>query len=176
MMANDFQEMKNEKENAKLQEQMDKIVDEDNACCASTETGDEAVAAKIDNDEEKMKTEVWQMPDREVIIKEDMKHPEKLSAGKAQRYANHFAHEEMNAMETYLTLLEMQARRSFLFEDIDMDMVRQVIFEPVKAAYFDKRKNVKAQYVDLLINDYAERLEAAELLDSDDDDDMDDDE
>lgn len=176
MMANDFQEMKNEKENAKLQEQMDKIVDEDNACCPATETGDEAVAAKIDNDEEKVKTEVWQMPDREAIIKEDMKHPEKLSAGKAQRYANRFAHEEMNAMETYLTLLEMQARRSFLFEDIDMDMVRQVIFEPVKAAYFDKRKNVKAQYVDLLINDYAERLEAAELLDSDDDDDMDDDE
>ena len=116
------------------------------------------------------------MPDREAIIKEDMKHPEKLSSAKAQRYGNHFAHEEMNAMENYLTLLEMQARRSFLFEDIDMDMVRQVIFEPVKAAYFDKRKNVKAQYVDLLINDYAERLEAAELLDSDDDDDIDDDE
>lgn len=175
-MANDFQEMKNEKEKAKLQEQMDKTVYEDNACCAATETGDEAVAAEAASGEEKVKTEVWQMPDREAIIKEDMKHPEKLSSAKAQRYANHFAHEEMNAMETYLTLLEMQARRSFLFEDIDMDMVRQVIFEPVKAAYFDKRKNVKAQYVDLLINDYAERLEAAELLDSDDDDDMDDDE
>lgn len=176
VMANDFQEMKNEKEKAKLQEQMDKTVYEDNACCAATETGDEAVAAEAASGEEKVKTEVWQMPDREAIIKEDMKHPEKLSSAKAQRYANHFAHEEMNAMETYLTLLEMQARRSFLFEDIDMDMVRQVILEPVKATYFDKRKNVKAQYVDLLINDYAERLEAAELLDSADDDDMDDDE
>ena len=169
-----------EKMNQKLEEDFNKALEEMCVECHSMEefeSGvDKAFAQMADEDKEEIQTEVWQMPRRETVIKEDMKHPEKLSESKAQAYANHFAHEEMNAMETYLTLLEMQARRSFLFEDIDMDMVRQVILEPVKAAYFDKRKNVKAQYVDLLINDYAERLEAAELLDSDDDDDMDDDE
>lgn len=134
---------------------------------------DKAFAKMAGEDKEEIQTEVWQLPRKEAIIKEDMKHPEKLSESKAQAYADHLAREEMGAMEDYLQLLELQARRSFLFVNIDMDAVRKVIYEPVKTAFFDKHEHMKPEYVDLIINDYAERYEMEEHAEAMDDDDWD---
>ena len=104
------------------------------------------------------------MEDKERVIEEDMKQPDKLSASKAQTYANHFAREEMEAMEKYLQIMETQMRSRFLFTDMDMDMVRQAIYNPVKAIYFDKNDDVKLEYVDIIINDYAQRLKADAMM------------
>lgn len=137
---------------------------------------DEATSQCGDEIKEEIATKVWHMEDKERVIEENLKHPEKLSESKAQAYANHFAHEEMNDMENYLQLLELHACRSFLFCNIDMDAVRKAIYEPVKAAFFDKHGHVKPEYVDLIIKDYAERYELEELAEAMDDDDWEDDE
>lgn len=167
-----------EKMNQKLEEDFNKALEEMCVECHSMEefeSGvDKAFAQMADEDKEEIQTEVWQMPRRETVIKEDMKHPEKLTESKAQAYANHFAHEELDDMENYLQILELQACRSFLFCNIDMDAVRKAIFNPVKAAYFDKHDCIKPEYVDLIINDYAEKYEMEELYDSMDDIDPDD--
>lgn len=169
-----------EKMNQKLEEDFNKALEELCVECHSMEKFasevDKAFAKMADEDKEEIQTEVWQMPRKEAIIKEDLKHPEKLSESKAQAYANHFAHEEIDDMETYLQILELQACRSFLFCNIDMDAVRKAIYEPVKAAFFDKYDCVKPEYVDLIINDYAERYEMEELAEAMDDDDWEDDE
>ena len=108
-----------EKMNQKLEEDFNKALEEMCVECHSMEefvSGvDKAFAQMADEDKEEIQTEVWQMPRRESIIKEDMKHPEKLTESKAQAYANHFAHEELDDMENYLQILELQACRSFLF-------------------------------------------------------------
>lgn len=169
-----------EKMNQKLEEDFNKALEEMCVECHSMEEFasevDKAFVKMADEDKEEIQTEVWQMPRKEAIIKEDMKHPEKLSESKAQAYANHFANEEMDDMENYLQILELQACRSFLFCNIDMDAVRKAIYEPVNAAYFDKHEHVKPEYVDLIINDYAERYEMEELAEAMDDDDWEDDE
>lgn len=46
-----------------------------------------------------------------------------------------------------------------LFENIDMEAVRKAIFNPVKAVYFDNQGRLKADYADLFIAEYAERIE-----------------
>lgn len=169
-----------EKMNQKLEEDFNKALEEMCVECHSMEEFasevDKAFAKMAAEDKEEIQTEVWQMPRKEAIIKEDMKHPEKLSESKAQAYANHFANEEMDDMENYLQILELQACRSFLFCNIDMDAVRKAIYEPVKAAYFAKHDCVKPEYVDLIIDDYAERYEMEELAEAMDDDDWEDDE
>lgn len=109
---------------------------------------------------EKLKTKISRLPEnRGEAINKDMEHPEELSFKKAQSYANRFAREELGDMENFLQLLELQARRSVLFENIDMEAVRKVILNPVKAVYFDKQVRLKANYVDLFIAEYAERIE-----------------
>lgn len=125
---------------------------------------DEATLQSGDELKEKIATKVWHMEDKERVIEDDMKRPEKISNYKAQTYANHFAREEMEAMEKYLQIMEEQMRSRFLFKDMDMDMVRQAIYNPVKGIYFDKNDDVKPEYVDIIINDYAQRLEAEALL------------
>lgn len=127
---------------------------------------DEATLQSGDEIREEIATKVWHMEDKERVIEDDMKRPEKISNYKAQIYANHFAREEMEAMEKYLQIMETQMRSRFLFKDMDMDMdmVRQAIYNPVKGIYFDKNDDVKPEYVDIIINDYAQRLEAETLL------------
>lgn len=152
-----------EKMSKKLEEKLNKVssgilTDEFNVAVdeAPTQSGDEL--------KEKIATKVWHMEDKERMIEDDMKRPEKISNYKAQTYANHFAREEMEAMEKYLQIMEKQMRSRFLFKDMDMDMVRQAIYNPVKGIYFDKNDDVKPEYVDIIINDYAQRLEAEALL------------
>lgn len=168
-MTIDFQE----KMNQKLEEGFNKALEEMCVECHSMEEFesemDKAFAKKAAEDKKEIHTEVWQLPDREAVIKEELQDPAKLSASKAQAYANHIASEEMGSMEDYLQILELQARRSFLFCEIDMDMVKKAIYNPVKAAYFDKHGDVQPEYVDLIINDYAERYDMEELKDSIDD-------
>lgn len=152
-----------EKMSKKLEEELNKVssgilTDEFNVAV------DEATLQSGDEIKEKIATKVWHMEDKERVIEEDMKCPEKISNFKAQTYANHFAREEMEAMEKYLQIMETQMRSRFLFKDIDMDMVRQAIYNPVKGIYFDKNDDVKPEYVDIIINDYAQRLEAEALL------------
>lgn len=125
---------------------------------------DEATLQSGDEIKEEIATKVWHMEDKERVIEDDMKCPEKISNYKAQTYANHFAREEMEAMEKYLQIMEEQMRSRFLFKDMDMDIVRQAIYNPVKGIYFDKNDDVKPEYVDIIINDYAQRLEAEALL------------
>lgn len=152
-----------EKMSKKLEEELNKVssgilTDEFNVAVdeATSQSGDELI--------EKIATKVWHMEDKERVIEDDMKRPEKISNYKAQIYANHFAREEMEAMEKYLQIMETQMRSRFLFKDMDMDMVRQAIYNPVKGIYFDKNDDVKPEYVDIIINDYAQRLEAETLL------------
>lgn len=152
-----------EKMSKKLEEKLNKVssgilTDEFNVAV------DEATLQSGDEIREEIATKVWHMEDKERVIEDDMKRPEKISNYKAQTYANHFAREEMEAMEKYLQIMEMQMRSRFLFKDMDMDMVRQAIYNPVKGIYFDKNDDVKPEYVDIIINDYAERLEAEALL------------
>lgn len=125
---------------------------------------DEATLLSGDKIKEDIPTKVWHIEDEERVIEEDMKQPYKLSASKAQTYANHFAREEMEAMEKYLQIMETQMRSRFLFTDMDMDMVRQAIYNPVKAIYFDKNDDLKPEYVDIIINDYAQRLEMDAMM------------
>lgn len=125
---------------------------------------DEATLQSGDEIKEEIATKVWHMEDKGRVIEDDMKCPEKISNYKAQTYANHFARDEMEAMEKYLQIMETQMRSRFLFKDIDMDMVRQAIYNPVKGIYFDKNDDVKPEYVDIIINDYAQRMEAEALL------------
>ena len=152
-----------EKMSKKLEEELNKVssgilTDEFNVAVdeATSQSGDELI--------EKIATKVWHMEDKERVIEDDMKRPEKISNYKAQIYANHFAREEMEAMEKYLQIMEMQMRSRFLFKDMDMDMVRQAIYNPVKGIYFDKNDDVKPEYVDIIIHDYAKRLDAEALL------------
>ena len=109
------------------------------------------------------------MPDREAEIKEEMKHPEELSDSKANMYAAHLVREELEVMEDYLQLLELQARRSLLFTNIDMDIVRKAIYELVKVKFLDKHEHIKQEYVDLIINDYVERYAEREFIEFKDD-------
>lgn len=125
---------------------------------------DEAPTQSGDEIKEEIATKVWHMEDKERVIEDDMKCPEKISNYKAQTYANHFARDEMEAMEKYLQIMETQMRSRFLFKDMDMDMVRQAIYNPVKGIYFDKNDDVKPEYVDNIIHEYAKRLEAEALL------------
>lgn len=125
---------------------------------------DEATLQSGDEIKEEIATKVWHMEDKERVIEDDMKCPEKISNYKAQTYANHFARDEMEAMEKYLQIMETQMRSRFLFKDMDMDMVRQAIYNPVKGIYFDKNDDVKPEYVDIIIHDYAKRLDAEALL------------
>lgn len=166
-----------EKMNKKLEEDFNKALEEMCVECHSMEEFasevDKAFAKMAAEDKEVIQTEVWQLPEREAVLKEDLKHPEKMSDSKTQIHADHLAREEMGAMEDYLQLLELQARRSFLFANIDMDAVRKAIYEPVKTAFFDKHEHMKSEYVDLIINDYAERYEMEELAEAMDDDDWD---
>lgn len=125
---------------------------------------DEATSQCGDEIKEEIATKVWHMEDKERVIEEDMKQPDKLSASKAQTYANHFARGEMEAMEKYLQIMETQMRKRFLFTDMDMDMVRQAIYNPVKSIYFDKNDDVKPEYVDIIINDYAQRMDMDAMM------------
>lgn len=152
-----------EKMNQKLEDEKNKVssgnlTDEFNVVLAEapTQSGDEI--------KEEIATKVWHMEDKERVIEDDMQRPEKISNFKAQTYANHFAREEMEAMEKYLQIMETQMRSRFLFKDMDMDMVRQAIYNPVKGIYFDKNDDVKPEYVDIIIHEYAKRLEAEALL------------
>ena len=152
-----------EKMSKKLEEELNKVssgilTDEFNVAVdeATSQSGDELI--------EKIATKVWHMEDKERVIEDDMKRPEKISNYKAQIYANHFAREEMEAMEKYLQIMEDQMRSRFLFKDIDMDMVRQAIYNPVKGIYFDKNDDVKPEYVDVIINDYSQRLEVEAMM------------
>lgn len=152
-----------EKMSKKLEEELNKVssgilTDEFNVAV------DEATLQSGDEIKEEIATKMWHMEDKERVIEDDMKCPEKISNYKAQTYANHFAREEMEAMENYLQIMEEQMRSSFLFKDMDMDMVRQAIYNPVKGIYFDKNDDVKPEYVDIIINDYAQRLEAEAML------------
>ena len=169
-----------EKMNRKLEENINKALEEMCVECHSMEEFasevDKAFAKMTAEDREEIQTEVWQLPEREAVLKEDLKHPEEMLDSKAQTDADYLAREEMGEMENYLQLLELQACRRFLFCNIDMDAVRKAIYEPVKAAYFDKHEHVKPEYVDLIINDYAERYEMEELAEAMDDDDWEDDE
>lgn len=164
-----------EKTSQQLVEDLHKIAEEMYVEWRSMETFaskiDKAFAKMADEDREEIQTEVWQLPEREAVLKEDLKHPEEMSDSKAQTYADYLAREELGKMETYLQFLELQAWRSFLLCDIDMDAVRKVIYEPVKAAFFDKHGHVKPKYVDLIISDYAERYEMEEPAKAMDDDD-----
>lgn len=154
-MRIDFHEKMNEK---LKEEKSSNLTDELNVPV------DEATLQSRDEIKEEIATKVWHMEDKERVIEEDMKQPDKLSASKAQTYANHFAREEMEAMEKYLQIMETQMRSRFLFTDMDMDMVRQAIYNPVKAIYFDKNDDVKLEYVDIIINDYAQRLKADAMM------------
>ena len=152
-----------EKMSKKLEEKLNKVssgilTDEFNVALdeATTQSGDEI--------KEEIATKMWNMEDKERVIEDDMKRPEKISNSKAQTYANHFAREEMEAMEKYLQIMEKQMCSRFLFKDMGMDMVRQAIYNPVKGIYFDKNDDVKPEYVDIIINDYAQRMEAEALL------------
>lgn len=152
-----------ERMSKKLKEEKNKVssnnlTDEFNVAfdAATSQSGDEI--------KEDIPTKVWHIEDKERVIEEDMKQPDKLSPCKAQTYANHFAREEMEAMEKYLQIMETQMRSRFLFMDMDMDMVRQAIYNPVKGIYFDKNDDVKPEYVDLIINDYAERLDMDAMM------------
>lgn len=152
-----------ERMSKKLKEEKNKVsssnlTDEFNVAfdAATSQSGDEI--------KEEIATKVWHIEDKERVIEEDMKQPDKLSASKAQTYANHFAREEMEAMEKYLQIMETQMRSRFLFTDMDMDIVRQAIYNPVKGIYFDKNDDVKPEYVDLIINDYAERLDMDAMM------------
>ena len=169
-----------EKMNQKLEEDFNKALEEMCVECHSMEEFasevDKAFAKMAAEDREEIQTEVWQLPEREAVLKEDLKHSEEMSDSKAQTYADYLVREEMEEMENYLQILELQACRSFLFCNIDMDVVRKAIYEPVKAAYFDKHEHVKPEYVDLIIKDYAERYEMEELAEAMDDDDWEDDE
>lgn len=152
-----------EKMSKKLEEELNKVssgilTDEFNVAV------DEATLQSGDEIKEEIATKMWHMEDKERVIEDDMKCPEKISNDKAQTYANHFAREEMEAMEKYLQIMETQMRSRFLFKDMDMDIVRQAIYNPVKGIYFDKNDDVKPEYVDIIINDYAQRLEAEALL------------
>lgn len=150
-MSKKLKDEKNKVSSGILTDEFNVAVDE-----ATSQSGDELI--------EKIATKVWHMEDKERVIEDDMKRPEKISNYKAQIYANHFAREEMEAMEKYLQIMETQMRSRFLFKNIDMDMVRQAIYNPVKGIYFDKNDDVKPEYVDIIINDYAQRLEAETLL------------
>lgn len=150
-MSKKLKDEKNKVSSGILTDEFNVAVDE-----ATSQSGDELI--------EKIATKVWHMEDKERVIEDDMKRPEKISNYKAQIYANHFAREEMEAMEKYLQIMETQMRSRFLFKDMDMDMVRQAIYNPVKGIYFDKNDDVKPEYVDIIINDYAQRLEAETLL------------
>lgn len=150
-MSKKLKDEKNKVSSGILTDEFNVAVDE-----ATSQSGDELI--------EKIATKVWHMEDKERVIEDDMKRPEKISNSKAQTYANHFAREEMEAMEKYLKIMEMQMRSRFLFKDMDMDMVRQAIYNPVKGIYFDKNDDVKPEYVDIIINDYAQRLEAEAML------------
>lgn len=150
-MSKKLKEEKNKVSSSNLTDELNVPVDE-----ATLQSGDEI--------KEEIATKVWHMEDKERVIEEDMKQPDKLSASKAQTNANHFAREEMEAMEKYLQIMETQMRSRFLFTDMDMDMVRQAIYNPVKAIYFDKNDDVKLEYVDIIINDYAQRLKADAMM------------
>lgn len=150
-MSKKLKDEKNKVSSGILKDEFNVAFDE-----ATSQSGDELI--------EKIATKVWHMEDKERVIEDDMKCPEKISNYKAQTYANHFAREEMEAMEKYLQIMETQMRSRFLFTDMDMNMVRQAIYNPVKAIYFDKNDDVKPEYVDIIINDYAQRLEAETLL------------
>lgn len=150
-MSKKLKEEKNKVSSGNLTDEFNVALDE-----APTQSGDEI--------KEEIATKVWHMEDKGRVIEDDMKCPEKISNFKAQTYANHFAREEMEAMENYLQIMEEQMRSSFLFKDMDMDMVRQAIYNPVKGIYFDKNDDVKPEYVDIIINDYAQRLEAEAML------------
>lgn len=63
-----------------------------------------------------------------------------------------------NDMEGFLQLLEEQARRSILFANIDMDVVRKVIYNPVKAEFFDKNQRLKKEYTEMFLTEYAKRM------------------
>lgn len=83
---------------------------------------------------------------------------EEVTDEKARRYANNFAYEELDDMEGFLQLLEEQARRSILFNNIDMDVVRKVIYNPVKAEFFDKNQRLKEEYTEMFLKEYVERM------------------
>lgn len=150
-MSKKLKEEKNKVSSSNLTDEFNVAFDAD-----TSQSGDEI--------KEEIATKVWHIEDKERVIEEDMKQPDMLSASKAQTYANHFAREEMEAMEKYLQIMETQMRSRFLFTDIDMDMVRQAIYNPVKSIYFDKNDDVKTEYVDIIINDYAERLDMDAMM------------
>lgn len=151
-----------EKMSKKLEEE--KMVSSSNLTAEFNGAFDEAPTQSRDEIKEEIVTKVWHMEDKERVIEEDMKCPEKISNFKAQTYANYFAREEMEAMEKYLQIMEEQMRSRFLFTDMDMNMVRQAIYNPVKAIYFDKNDDLKPEYVDLIINDYAERMKLDAMM------------
>lgn len=157
-MRIDFYEKMSKKQEEEKMVSSGNLTDE---CSAAL---DEAPTQSGDESKEEIATKVWHMEDKERAIEEDMKCPEKISNFKAQTYANHFAREEMEAMEKYLRIMETQMRSRFLFADIDMDVVRQAIYNPVKGIYFDKNGDVKPEYVDVIINDYAERLNVDAMM------------
>lgn len=150
-MSKKLKDEKNKVSSGILKDEFNVAFDE-----ATSQSGDELI--------EKIATKVWHMEDKERVIEDDMKCPEKISNYKAQTYANHFAREEMEAMEKYLQIMETQMRSRFLFTDMDMNMVRQAIYNPVKGIYFDKNDDVKPEYVDIIINDYAERLDVDAMM------------
>lgn len=152
-----------EKVSQKLKEEKNKVSNS-NLTAEFNGALDEAPTQSRDESKEEIATKVWHMEDKERVIEDDMKRPEKISNFKAQTYANYFAREEMEAMEKYLRIMETQMRSRFLFKDMDMDMVRQAIYNPVKGIYFDKNDDVKPEYVDVIINDYAERMKLDAMM------------
>ena len=52
---------------------------------------DKAFAQMADEDREEIQTEVWQLLEREAVLKEDLKHHEEMSDSKVQTYADYLA-------------------------------------------------------------------------------------
>lgn len=153
MMIIDFHEKMNKKSD--IDKVINKSIDEVSAEC---------MAQACESNTEQITTIVWGMPDKEILIKEDLKYPAFMTDFKAQIYANYFARKELNNMEKKLQKLEEKVRRSRLFANIDMDMLRKVIYNPVKTVYIDKHERLREEYVEAILEEYATDFAMEELF------------
>ena len=67
-------------------------------------------------------------------------------------------------MEKKLQKLEEKVRRSRLFANVNMDMLRKVIYNPVKTVYIDKHERLREEYVEAILEEYATDFAMEELF------------
>lgn len=71
--------------------------------------------------------------------------------------ANRIAQEELDNLDCALKILNQQLKQTIMFENVDLEEVKENINKQIKARYFEESGCLKNEYIELFIKVYRDR-------------------